>query len=385
MKNISLILGISLLLISCGGNEPTVDDLIAADDMAAIQAKKSELNKQKTVIEDQVAQLQKYIADHSEAPAKKDVSAMTVTDTTFVHYIELQGSVDTKENITIMPEMPGALTQVFVKKGQRVSKGQRLARIDDGGMSQNIEQMKVQAQLAQTTYERQKRLWEQNIGSEIQYLQTKATYEAQQKAISSMERQLAKTIVTAPFSGTIDDVITEQGTVVSPGMPLFRIVSLKNMYIEVDVPETYITTIKKGTEVLVDFPVLQEKMESKVRETSSVINPANRSYSIEIPVSNTSGNVKPNLSARLSINDYTAQNAILVPLSVISENQEGEQYVMVVAQGENGIVAKRRPITTGKASGDLIEITSGLKVGDQVITEGARTVKEDQEIAIKNS
>lgn len=385
MKNISLILGISLLLISCGGNEPTVDDLIAADDMAAIQAKKSELNKQKTVIEDQVAQLQKYIADHSEAPAKKDVSAMTVTDTTFVHYIELQGSVDTKENITIMPEMAGALTQVFVKKGQRVSKGQRLARIDDAGMSQNIEQMRVQAQLAQTTYERQKRLWEQNIGSEIQYLQTKATYEAQQKAISSMERQLAKTIVTAPFSGTIDDVITEQGTVVSPGMPLFRIVSLKNMYIEVDVPETYITTIKKGTEVLVDFPVLQEKMESKVRETSSVINPANRSYSIEIPVSNTSGNVKPNLSARLSINDYTAENAILVPLSVISENQEGEQYVMVVAQGENGIVAQRRPITTGKASGDLIEITSGLKVGDQVITEGARTVKEDQEIAIKNS
>lgn len=385
MKNISLILGISLLLISCGGNEPTVDDLIAADDMAAIQAKKSELNKQKTVIEDQVAQLQKYIADHSEAPAKKDVSAMTVTDTTFVHYIELQGSVDTKENITIMPEMAGALTQVFVKKGQRVSKGQRLARIDDAGMSQNIEQMRVQAQLAQTTYERQKRLWEQNIGSEIQYLQTKATYEAQQKAISSMERQLAKTIVTAPFSGTIDDVITEQGTVVSPGMPLFRIVSLKNMYIEVDVPETYITTIKKGTEVLVDFPVLQEKMESKVRETSSVINPANRSYSIEIPVSNTSGNVKPNLSARLSINDYTAENAILVPLSVISENQEGEQYVMVVAQGENGIVAQRRSITTGKASGDLIEITSGLKVGDQVITEGARTVKEDQEIAIKNS
>jgi len=385
MKNISLIIGISLLLISCGGNEPTVDDLIAADDMAAIQAKKSELNKQKSVIEDQVAQLQKYIADHSEAPAKKDVSAMTVTDTTFVHYIELQGSVDTKENITIMPEMPGALTQVYVKKGQRVSKGQRLARIDDGGMSQNIEQMKVQAQLAKTTYERQKRLWEQNIGSEIQYLQTKANYDAQQKAISSMERQLAKTVVTAPFSGTIDDVITEQGTVVSPGMPLFRIVSLKNMYIEVDVPETYITTIKKGTEVLVDFPVLQEKMESKVRETSSVINPANRSFSIEIPVSNTSGNVKPNLSARLSINDYTAENAILVPLSVISENQEGEQYVMVVAQGENGIVAQRRPITTGKTSGDLIEITSGLKVGDQVITEGARTVKEDQEIAIKNS
>ncbi len=385
MKKISLILGISVLLISCGGNEPTVADLIASGDMKAIATKKTELLSEKSTIEESLKTIQKYQDEHGDAPVKKDVSAMTVTDTTFVHFIELQGSVDTKENITIMPEMAGTMTQVFVKEGQRVSKGQRLAQIDDGGMSQNIEQMRVQAQLAKTTYERQKRLWEQNIGSEIQYLQTKANYEAQQKAISSMERQLAKTVVTAPFSGTIDDVITEQGTVVSPGMPLFRIVSLKDMFIKVDVPETYITTIKKGTDVMVDFPVLQEKMESNIRQTSSVINPANRSYSIEIPVNNKSGNIKPNLTARLSINDYTAENAILVPLSVISENQEGEQYVMVVAQGENGIIAKRRGITTGKTSGDLIEILDGLKTGDQVITEGARTVKEDQEIAIKNN
>lgn len=385
MKKISIILLISTLLISCGETTPTVEDLIAAGDMKALSEKKTELLSQRSTIEESIKMIQKYQNENGDEPVKKDVSVMNVKDTTFVHYIELQGSVDTKDNITIMPEMAGILSQVFVKKGQGVSKGQQLARIDDGGMSQNIEQMRVQSQLAQTTYERQKRLWDQNIGSEIQYLQAKANYEAQLKAISSMERQLDKTIVTAPFSGTIDDVITEQGTVVSPGMPLFRIVSLKNMYIEVDVPETYITSITKGTKVNIEFPVLQQKMESTVRETSSVINPANRSYSIEIPVNNNSRSIKPNLTARLSINDYTSKNAILVPLSVISENQDGEQYLMVVAQGENGTIAKRRGITTGKTSGDFIEILNGLKTGDQVITEGARTVKEDQEISIKNS
>lgn len=311
---------------------------------------------------------------------------MIVKDTLFDHYIELQGSVDTKQNITIMPEMSGLLTQVYVKEGQKVVAGQILAKIDDGGLSQQIQQMQVQEQLAKTTFERQKRLWDQNIGSEIQFLQAKANYEGQSKAISSMQRTLSKTSVRAPFAGTIDDVITEQGNVVSPGMTaLFRLVSLKDMYINVDVPETYITSIKKGTEVTVEFPVLSEKMESTIRQTSSYINPANRSFSIEIPVDNKRGNIKPNLTARLKINDYTSENAILVPLSVISENQEGEQYVMIVNESENGLQAIRRKVTTGKASGDLIEITEGLKIGDQVITEGARTVREGQLIDIKNS
>ncbi|GAK78000.1 probable Co/Zn/Cd efflux system membrane fusionprotein [Nonlabens ulvanivorans] len=217
-------------------------------------------------------------------------------------------------------------------------------------------------------------------------MQAKANYEGQSKAISSMQRTLSKTTVRAPFAGTIDDVITEQGNVVSPGMTaLFRLVSLKDMYINVDVPETYITSIKKGTEVTVEFPVLSEKTESTIRQTSSYINPANRSFSIEIPVDNKTGNIKPNLTARLKINDYTSENAILVPLSVISENQKGEQYVMIVNESEDGVQAIRRKVTTGRASGDLIEITEGLKIGDQVITEGARTVREGQLIDIKNS
>ncbi|MEP0676112.1 MAG: efflux RND transporter periplasmic adaptor subunit [Nonlabens ulvanivorans] len=385
MKKILIILT-TALIVSCGGKAPSIDELLAQGDEKAIAAKKTELNNQKASIDETLKKIQDYQNEHGDKPINTQVSTMIVKDTLFDHYIELQGSVDTKQNITIMPEMSGLLTQVYVKEGQKVDAGQILAEIDDGGLSQQIQQMQVQEQLAKTTFERQKRLWDQNIGSEIQFLQAKANYEGQSKAISSMQRTLSKTTVRAPFAGTIDDVITEQGNVVSPGMTaLFRLVSLKDMYINVDVPETYITSIKKGTEVTVEFPVLSEKMESTIRQTSSYINPANRSFSIEIPVDNKRGNIKPNLTARLKINDYTSENAILVPLSVISENQEGEQYVMIVNESEDGVQAIRRKVTTGKASGDLIEITEGLKIGDQVITEGARTVREGQLIDIKNS
>jgi membrane fusion protein (multidrug efflux system) len=319
------------------------------------------------------------------------VSIRTINDTIYNHFIELQGSVDTKQNITLMPEMGGVLTHVYVTEGQRVSIGQRLARIDDGGISQNIEQMKVQSQLAKTTYERQERLWNQKIGSEIQYLQAKANYEAQVNAIKSMQQQLAKTIVTAPFDGVIDDVITEQGNTVSPGMTqILRIINLDNMYIEVEVPETYITSVNEGTDVEVEFPMLGETLKSKVRQTSSYINPSNRSFNIEIPVPNINGRVKPNLTARLKINDYTSKDAILIPLAVISENQNGDQYVMIATDLQVGdqydtAVAKRKLITTGKTTKNMIEITSGLTKGDHIIVEGARSVREEQQVRIKKA
>jgi membrane fusion protein (multidrug efflux system) len=386
MKKLSILFIGLILLTSCGGNEPTVDELIAAGDAKAIASKKTELNTQKAEINKSIQQIEAYLKKNGDRAINAQVSTIVVKDTLFNHYIELQGNVDTKQNITIMPEMSGLLTQVYVKEGQQVTAGQVLAKIDDGGLSQQIQQMQVQEQLAKTTFERQSRLWEQKIGSEIQYLQAKANYDGQRKSISSMQQTLAKTTVRAPFSGTIDDVITEQGNVVSPGMTqLFRLVSLKDMYINVDVPENYLTSIKKGTKVMIDFPVLSEKIESSIRQTSSYINPANRSFSIEIPVSSKSDNIKPNLTAKIKINDYTSENAILVPLSVLSENQNGEQYVMVVEKSDDGFIAKRRTISSGKASGDLIEITDGLKEGDQVITAGARTVKEGQLIDIKNA
>ncbi|MFT6095587.1 MAG: RND family efflux transporter MFP subunit [Nonlabens sp.] len=389
MKKISLLLLSLVLLASCGGKEPTIDELISTGDVKVISQKKTELLNEKKELESEITAIEKYLDENS---IKKDgtlVTIKTLNDTIYNHYIELQGSVNTKQNITLMPEMSGILTHVYVKEGQRVTKGQVLARIDDGGMSQSIEQMKVQAQLAKTTFQRQERLWNQKIGSEIQYLQAKAGYESQQSAIKSMQQQLSKTLVTAPFSGVIDDVITERGNTVSLGATqILRIVNLDDMYIEVEVPENYITSVRKGTQVDVEFPVLGEIVKSIVRQTSYFINPANRSFKIEIPVDNIKGNIKPNLTARLKINDYSSAAAILIPLAVISENQNGDQYVMVASDLQEGglyktAITKRIVITTGKTSENMIEITSGLEEGDNVIVEGARSVKEGQQIRIK--
>jgi len=384
MKKISILLS-ALLIVSCGG-DPSAEQVIEGGSLKEIKAARGKLLQEKTALDAQITLLENFIDKNSGGKNNALVSTFVVNDTIFNHYLELQGSVETKQNVIVYPEMPGVLTGVFVKEGQRVSKGQRLATIDDGGLSMQIQQMEVQAQLAKTTFERQKNLWNQKIGSEIQYLQAKAGYEAQQKAISSMRKQLGKATVNAPFSGVIDAVITEQGSVVSPGASqLFRIVNLDDMYINVEVPENYITAIKQGTEVQVDLPVLNETLNSKVRVASSTINAANRSFSVEVPVPNKEGNVKPNLSAKLRIKDYTNPQAILVPLNVISENQDGEQYVMIAQakEGSNAFVAKKQLITTGRTQGDAIEILSGLKSGMQVINAGARSVREDQTIQIK--
>ena len=386
MKYFTLSLFLAFILTSCGGDangKKTVEALIADGDVTAMQLKKDALKAEITALNAEIAQLD-VVLKKKTVKNEVLVTTSTVKDTLFKHYIELQGNVETKQNVLVYPEYQGTLLRVNVKKGQRVSKGQTLALIDDGGLSSQVAQLETQAALAQTTFERQERLWKQSIGSEIQFLQAKSQYESAQNMVKQMKSQLGKTVVRAPFSGVIDDVITDQGTVVAPGMAIFRIVNLSNMYVRAEVPETYLTTVTNGKEVEVFFPVLGETIITKVRETGNYINPSNRSFPIEVAVSNKNGNVKPNLTAKLSINDYTAENAILIPLNVINENAEGEQYVYTAfaKADDNKIIAKQQIITTGKSQGDRIEVLSGIKVGDKIIVEGARSVKDNQEVRI---
>jgi RND family efflux transporter MFP subunit len=282
--------------------------------------------------------------------------------------------------------MAGTLQRVYVTEGDRVTKGQLLGVIDDGGMANQLAQLKTQATLAETTYQRQKRLWEQKIGSEIQYLQAKTNYEATISSVEQAERQLGKSNMRAPFAGIIDDVIKDQGTVVSPGpgSEVFRIVNLSNMYITVNVPETYLGSITNGSAAKVYFPVLGDSIKSMVRQTGNFINPNNRSFSVEIPVPNEKGSIKPNLSARVTINDYTNPEALLVPQSVISENAEGEQYVFIADNPTEEMqgTAKKRIVTTGKTQGRFVEILTGLSAGELIIQEGARSVKDNQDVQI---
>lgn len=385
MKQIYLIIVSSLILISCGGDKKnSTASVIEKGTLEELRAKRTELVNQSDVLMKELASIDEAIASKDQDHKLALITTIIAKDTVFNHYLELQATVQTKENLVLNSEFGGTLQQVYVTEGQRVSKGQILAKIDDGGLGQQLAQLEIQANLAKTTFERQKNLWDQKIGSEIQFLQAKSNYEAQNKAVAQMRSQLSKTLVKAPFSGTIDDVISEKGSVVGPGSPILRIVSLGNMYLEAAVPEKNISNVKKGTDVIVDFPVLGENLNTKITQASNYINPENRSFNIQIAVPNKNGKIKPNLSAKIQIKDYTNPKVISVPVSIISENAEGEQY-LYIAQNvtKNGeAIAKKVIVKTGQSQKNLIEILDGIKDGDNIISEGARSVKDGQKVSI---
>ena len=390
MKYIYTLLITAFLFTACGGEKKgkSVEKLIASDDLEALIQKREEIDAKQQAFAGQLKLINDRISELDTIKKLPLVTSVMVKAEKFDHFLELQGNVQTKKNLVIYPEMGGTLTRVYVKEGQSVTKGQLLATIDDGGLSQQVAQMQIQADLAKTTFERQERLWQQKIGSEIQYLQAKSSFEAQQRAVNQLKSQLGKTSVRAPFTGVIDDVITDQGSVVAPGQSqLMRIVNLEEMYIETDVPENYISNVTVNKDVKVEFPILGKSMDAKIRQAGNFINPANRTFKIEVAVPNKDKSIKPNLTARLKINDYTNEKAILIPQSIISENAEGEQYIYVIVHKNSDNVgeAKRIIIETGKAQGDVIEVTKGLENNAEIIREGARSVKDGQTVKVINS
>ena len=377
MKKIILIATFSALIFSCGKKEDTtnIDSLIASKNLVSIKAKRSELQTQITKLDDAIATLD--VKKQEEAL----VSVMSVKDTVFSHYLEVQGNVNTKENLIIYPQFSGILNTLNVIAGQKVSKGQLLGTIDDGGLSQQLAQMETQMALAKTTFERQKRLWDQKIGSEIQYLQAQTNMISQQKAVSQMKAQLAKTRIIAPFSGVIDEVIAEKGQVVGPGQGLMRIVNLNNMYVSTAVPESYIGKLKVGTVVNVYLASLGKTCVGKIRQVANNINPNNRSFGIEVSVPNTENLLRPNQVAKLKIIDYTNANAVVVPSNVIQVDGNGDQFVFEATSiKDKTAVAKKVIVKVGKTSENFTEILSGLEPKTIVVSDGVNTVSEGMKL-----
>lgn len=377
MRKILLITMASLTILSCSNKEDgkSIEALIDAKNVTALQTKKAELQAEIAKIDEALATLN----------VKKDealVAVSTLKDTIFNHYLDIQGNVDTKENILVQPEMPGTLTSLTVKAGQRVGKGQILARVDDGGLGQQVASIETQYQLAKTTFERQKNLWNQKIGSEIQYLQAQTQMISLQKQVAQARAQLAKTIIRAPFSGTIDEVFVERGQVVSASpQGLMRIVNLSQMYVSTTVPESYIGKLKVGTQVDVYLASLGKTYKGRVRQVGNYINPNNRSFGIEVSVPNPDNLLRPNQVAKLKIIDYTNTKAIVVPTNVVQEDADGNKFVFVVANanGKTG-TAKKVLVEVGQSSDNVTEITSGLSANDMIVTEGVNTISEGMKL-----
>jgi len=383
MKNSLSIIAL-VFLVACGGNEKSVEELIEAGDLEALKAKQSELTAEIKEDQAKIALLNEALQEKGETKKLPLVSVYKIENQEFKHFVELQGSVETDQNIVVYPEFSGTLLNFKVSMGDQVSKGQVIAVIDDGGMNQQLSQMQERAKLSKITYEKRKRLWNQKIGSEIDYLASETQYLADQEAVKQMQAQVAKAIVRAPFNGIIDETLADEGQLVSPGAtPLFRIVNLSNMFIKADVPEKYLASINKGKLVMVNVPVLDTVINTKIKKVSNYINPANRTFRVEIDVPNKDGKIKPNLTAKLMINDYQNSNSVLIPQGVISEDSKQEQYVYIAEmKSENTATATKVFIKTGLKQGDNIEVLSGLAAEDAIIKDGARTVKDNQDVEI---
>lgn len=387
MKNLLYVFIFSLFLFSCGNNdERDVEEVIATNDLEQIRAKKRELSSEQSQLASKIDQLDAAITRLDPATNIPVVSTQTVNDTTFRHYTRVQGDVATRQNIVIYPEFSGVLTNINVTEGQRVNRGQLLATIDDGGLRSQLAQLEAQAALAKTTFERQQRLWEQNIGSEIQFLEAQTAYQSAQNAVDQLRSQLAKSNVRAPFSGIIDEVLTDEGQVVSPGQnPLFRLVNLQNMHVEAAVPETYLNQIETGTPVIVEIPAIDRTYEGTVKQVGNYINPSNRTFEIEVSIPNEEGLVKPNLIATVRLQDYMAENALVIPETAIQTNSVGERMVYVFQpRDENSGIAERVRVETGYIQDNMVEVTAGLEPGDQVIVEGARNLRDQQIVRVNN-
>lgn len=387
MKYISYLTLLSLVIIvSCGPKEKSIEDIVENGSKAELNQKREELNTSMRKLNSQIKTLDKKLADFEDTSKYALVEALSLVPKDFNHYVTVQGDVTTDQNIMIYPQFSGVLKDIYVKEGDQVKKGQKLAKIDDGGQSSQLEEMKAQRELAKTIFERQGRLWDENIGSEIQYLEAKTAFEQIDNAVDQMRSQLNKSVIYAPFSGKIDEVITDQGQVVSPGQtPIFRILNLGEMYVSANVPENYVGNINEGSEAIVNLSAIGKSFIGKVSQVSSNISESNRNFRVRVSIPDSIDFVKPNLIATLKLNDYTSKQAIVIPENILQENASGQSFTFSLQMENDSIgIANFRELKLGKSYQGEIEVLEGLKATDVVVTEGARTIKKDDKVRVLN-
>ena len=384
MKKVFFTLILSSFILSCSGNKSeSTKDLITSKNLEGLKSQKEKKLKAFNALKNELKQINDAIVDLDPSEKLPLISMLEIKPENFDHYVEIQANVKTRNNVLLYPEYTGTLKAVYAQEGQKVKKGKLLAMIDDAGLKDQLEQLEIQAQLSKTIFDRTQRLWDQNIGSEIQLLQAKTTYNSQLKSIAQLKKQLNRTKIYAPFSGTIDEIIANTGANMMPGQtPVMRIVNLSDMYAEADVPERYLSQIKRGTTAFVNIPVLNLELETNVRQTGTFINPVNRSFRVETPLENTSEMIMPNLNCKLKINDYSNPSALMIPLGVIKENANGQKYVYKLIHEDKKQVFRTQQalVELGKKSFDKVEVLSGIEIGDLIVEEGATIVEDNQRV-----
>jgi membrane fusion protein (multidrug efflux system) len=372
-----IILGLFALLVSaCGQN-------------GDVEVKKEELKKKKAQlqkIQTSITELEKEISALDPEFGKKNRKATLITTTSvetkkFEHYIEVSGAVKSRRNILISAENMGSIQRVPVKEGYEVKRGQLIVAMDTELYERELDRLETEYELAKTMFEKQSNLWKQNIGTEVQYLEAKNRKETLENQIANIKTQISKSRIRAPFEGTIEEVFVKIGEMAQVGSPLVRIVNHRDMYVKADLSEAFVGNFKKGDPVIINFPSVNQSIESTISSVGQVIDEMNRTFSIEALLPLTEFTIKPNMIVVIKIKDYFQDNAVVIPSKLIQRDNRGD-FVFIADQDSNELVAKKIQIQRGKTYKSNTMITDGLKGGEILINEGFRDVAEGTKVKI---
>ena len=366
MKKILMVLTAAILVVAC--STQTVDDT---------QTKRKQLEEYKKQMQELKQQIDLLEAELKNTETEKivNVKVIGIETNSFEHFVEVTGNVEAEYNVDVSPESAGIITEVFVTEGQTVQKGFVMARLSTDILERSIEELKIQLELATTTYTRQKNLWDQNIGSEMQLLQAKNNKESLEKRINAIETQIKMSEVKSPVSGVVDVVYQKKGHIGSPQVPFAKVVNISQIKVYADVSESYLTKIKKGDLVIISFPALDREIETPIRQISNTIDPNNRTFRLRLNLGNPDQMIKPNLASVVKIRDYYNESAVVIPSLLIKKDFKGD-YTFI-AENVNGInLARKVYVSLGVTNNNMTEVTDGLQAGTKVISEGFNQVSD---------
>lgn len=369
MKKTLFTLAILATLVACNQSN---------DKKGALEKMKSE----REILNTKISKLEAEVNPNQQKVEKAiPVKVIKLETTQFNHYVEIQGVVDGDQNVSVSPQISGVVTNVYVREGSMVKKGQILATLDAQVLKQSVEEIKTQLDLANMIYEKQKNLWNKKIGSEIQFLQAKTSKESLERRIKTLQEQIDMANVVSPISGSVESVPLKVGQLASPGLPtsVIRVINMSSAKISAEISENFASRIKNGNQAFVRFPDLGQEIETKLSFTSRFIDPSNRTFKVECRFASKEIELRANMIAYVKIKDYTNEASLVLPVNIIQSNQDGK-FVFVASKDGDKNTAVRKKVTTGMDYNGESEITSGLTTGDQVITAGYQNLKEGSSV-----
>jgi RND family efflux transporter MFP subunit len=366
------VVSMTLLLAACSA---TTDN----DKKAKLEKLRTEQNRLSSEIKKLETELAKENPSKETVKAK-DVSVTDLAPRVFNHYIQTQGSIYSKDNILVSAKSAGIITQVFVVEGDLVSKGQTLAQVDNSLLQRSVEEVKSGLELAKTVFERQKNLWDQKIGTEVQYLQAKNNKESLEKRLATLSEQVDMSRIKSPIDGTVDEVRLRVGENIAPGIPALRVVSSHNLRVKASLSESFVATVKKGNLAHVSFPDLKKEMDAKVTFVGRTIDPLSRTFDVEIDLPSQT-DLRPNMTAVIKVIFKSASNALVVPVNIIqSINNQSVLYVAETTGDKT--VARRKVVEIDGVYDNQAQVIKGLSPGDRVITVGYQGLNDGDLIKI---